>query len=161
MVPVPEHVPDRDLSELHAELVRTARRRPRRREDDAEDLAQEAWLREVVAPERSGSPALRTRLFRKLRDAGAERLRTSHDFDATPLHESVDVAIDDAAAVFELEQTVRAIAGDDAVEEARRRVARKTEAEQANEPGWDARRAGRARKALEGARNYLRETLRE
>ena len=164
MAPVPDHVPDRDLADLHTELLGTARHRTRRREDDPEDLVQEAWLREIKSPARPGAPALRARVFRKLRDAGAERLRTLSDrersLEALDDHHNAG-AEDDLLAVFELEQSIRAIAGDDAVEEARRRVIGMTEADHAAQPGWDPQRAGRARKALEGARNYLRETLRD
>jgi DNA-directed RNA polymerase specialized sigma24 family protein len=130
---------------------------------DVEDVAQEAMLKLVREERREDAPSLVVRGFVALRQARAEYFRRRSrakepPLEALELHEEVGRA-DAEARLMELEDMLRALCGEDALEMARARQAGMTERELAEQPGWTPQRAGAARKRLKRAGDRLRSAL--
>ena len=130
---------------------------------DVEDVTQDAMLKLVREQPRAEAPSLVVRGFVALRQARAEYLRRMNRAKEPPLA-AVDIDEetghpDAAMRLIELEDLLRTVCGEDALELARARQAGMTERELAEQPGWTPQRAGAARKRLTRAADRLRSAL--
>lgn len=157
----PEPEPsDEELQALRERLFRNAR--VHLQSVDAEDITQEALLRVVRDhPAAGGAPLLAVRAHVKLRDARSEFFRKRVP---TPVEvaEPSRTEVDHQAAsmrLVEIEDVVRRIAGPDVLQYSRWKAERMTDADIAEQPGWNPRRAARARKQLARKRERLADEL--
>lgn len=155
--------PDADIRAMAPKLRRTAMRRRPGGSIDGEDISQNAWIRVLAEQVRADAPPLEVRAYRALRQADAEDLRRSQrvvELRNMPLLEGyADRRQSSALQVVELAETIREIAGDDALEALQCRAAGMTETEIGSRPGWTPEKAHAALRRLRRSRSEITKAI--